>query len=46
MIEVLSMKMSKLYKVSKVLSRRTDTDGGVGAGSMKKSRCVSDVKLI
>ena len=29
MIEVLSMKMSKLYEVSKVLGRRTDTDGGV-----------------
>ena len=29
MIEVLSMKMSKFYKVSKVLGRRTDTDGRV-----------------
>ena len=29
MIEVLSMKMSKFYEVSKVLDRRTDTDGRV-----------------
>lgn len=29
MIEVLSMKMSKFYEVSKVLDRRTDTNGRV-----------------
>ena len=29
MIEVLSMKMSKFYEVSKVLGRRTDIDGRV-----------------
>ena len=59
MIEVLSMKMSKFYEVSKLLGRRTDTDGrfqylvrwaGYGkattAGSMKKSECDIDVKLI
>ena len=52
------MKMSKFYEVSKVLGRRTDTDGRVQylvglvtakpttAGSMKKSECVIDVKLI
>ena len=59
MIEILCMKMCKFYEVSKVLDRRTDTDGRVEisfvglvtakpttAGSMKKSGCVSDVKLI
>ena len=29
MIEVLSMKMSKFYEFSKVLDRRTDTNGQV-----------------
>ena len=29
MIEVLSMKISKFYEVSKVLDRRTDTNGRV-----------------
>ena len=29
MIEILSMKMCKFYEVSKVLDRRTDTDGRV-----------------
>ena len=58
MIEVLSMKMSKFYEVSKILEELIPmaefnisfvglvTAKPTTAGSIKKSGCVSDVKLI